>query len=374
MKGLIIWAQSSCRSVMAFYRELGKAFNVPIVVALWYYKSHEGEISNRAAIGFEDSEFSDMDMVPIGEDFDKGMLLLSSHAGWHHLCCNYQGSPNFRRLLLIAASRGDKVAVGSESPCNMQRGIKGLLRDIYFRTKLPFDLRKIIAASEFMINYSGNDCRLARLVGWPSRKIIPFGYFPPPIPLTSMRERKTNNPFEILSTGELTWHRGSDILIDALLILKRIGVKYHATVTQQGPLLNDLKAKTLRYNLPVDFPGMLEMKDLRRAYESCSVFVGAGRREPWGMRLNDALNCGAPLVVSRGMGGVKMVDDCGCGMAFENEDPEDLARKLEILSKDGSVYAECAKKAVFASKANSAATKAKELVKTIEREYPLWLK
>ena len=35
------------------------------------------------------------------------------------------------------------------------------------------------------------------------------------------------------------------------------------------------------------------------------------------MRLNDALNCGSPLVVSRGMGGVRLVDEYGCGLAFD---------------------------------------------------------
>ena len=92
------------------------------------------------------------------------------------------------------------------------------------------------------------------------------------------------------------------------------------------------------------------------------------------MRLNDALNCGAPLVVSRGMGGVKMVEDYGCGLSFENENPQDLAAKLQLLATDNDVYLRCAENAIGAARANSAAVKARELVSTIERRFPEWLK
>jgi len=374
MKGIVIWAQSSCRSVMDFYREFGKALGVPVCVAVWYYKKSANEKDNRNAVGFEDSEFSDMDIVPVGEDFDKGLKVIDSHKGWHHLCCNYQGSENFRRLLLLVSKRGEKVAVGSESPCNMQHGLRGLLKEIYYRVKLPRVVSDVIVASTFFINFSGDDDRLARVVGWPKEKIIPFGYFPPPIPGSRIQKRISNSPFEILSTGEMTWHRGSDVLLDALVLLKKSGCKFHATITQRGRLFADLQAKARRHDLPVDFPGFLDLKDLCRIYESCTVFVGAGRREPWGMRLNDALNCGAPLVVSRGMGGVKMVDDYGCGLSFENENSQDLAAKLQLLATDGDVYLQCAENAIGAARANSAAVKARELISTIERGFPEWLK
>ena len=374
MKGLLIWAQSSCRSVMDLYREFGKVLGVPVCVAVWYYKKFAGEQDNRNAVGFEDSEFSDMEIVPVGEDFAKGLMLIDSHKGWHHLCCNYQGSESFRRLLLLAAERGERVAVGSESPCNMQHGLRGFLKEAYYRIKLPRVVRDVITASTFFINFSGGDDRLAHVVGWPTEKIIPFGYFPPPIPGSRIQKRTSNSPFEILSTGEMTWHRGSDVLLDALLILKKTGCKFHATITQRGSLFTVLQAKARRYDLPVDFPGLLDMKDLCRNYEACTVFVGAGRREPWGMRLNDALNCGAPLVVSRGMGGVKMVNDYGCGLSFENENPQDLAAKLQVLATDGEVYLRCAENAIVAARANSAAVKVRELISTIERRFPEWLK
>lgn len=372
MKGLVVWAQSACRSQMALYRALGKAFGVEVVVPVWFYKKTKDYVDNRNEVGFSDCEYEDMTIIPVGEDFDKGIEVLNSYPGWSHLFCNYQGSKVFRKLQMVAASRGEKTAIGSESPCNMFNGIKHFAKEIYFRTILPLKVRKVLKISKFFVNYSGNDDCVAKKIGWSDCKTIPFGYFPPPIPNSNCIARKNNPPFVILSTGVLTWHRGSDILINALKLLKDRGVPYRAIITQKGPLLEELKCIAEENNLPIEFPGFLPMPELIKLYETCSVFVGSGRREPWGMRLNDALNCGAPLVVSRGMGGVKMIDDYGCGLAFNNEDAIDLADKLQTLCFDSEVYDRCANCALLAAKQCSPENKALELKSIIEKRFPEW--
>lgn len=369
MKGLLVWAQSSCRSQMALYRELGRAFGIPVEVAVWFYRKDQSQIDNRTALGFCDNEFQDMKILKVGEDFIKAKEILDEHRGWAHFCCNYQGSEVFRRVLLIAKQRGECVAIGSESPCNMFSGWKRIAKEVYFRTLLPYRLRKQIKEASFFVNYSGDDDKIAKVIGWPMDKIVPFGYFPPPLPGTRCIRRSGNKPFEILITGELSWHRGSDIAFRAFSLLSRKGIPYHATITQKGPLLALLQKEVVRLGLPVDFVGFLPMDDLHKAYESCSVYIGAGRHEPWGMRLNDALNCGAPLVVSRGMGGVKMVDEYGCGLAFENENAQDLADKLERLATDMELYERCAANAVLAAKECSPQRKAEWLAAEMNRRW-----
>lgn len=373
MKGLVIWSQSACRSTMGLYRALGQVLNVRVVVPIWFYKKDPCGVDNRNAVGFRDDEFADMKTIPVGEDYTAGLSVLDSYRGWNHFCCNSQWSPNFRRLQLMAAARGEKTAVGMESPCNMFNGLNRVLKEIYYRSALPWKMRDVIKHSSFFVNYSGDDDKNARVIGWDKEKIIPFGYFPPPVPKTHVCRRDANRPFEILITGEHTWHRGSDVAIRALARLKEMGIAYHATITQDGPLrmANEVLAKQLR--LPVDFTGRMPMESLRKAYETCSVFVGAGRAEPWGMRLNDALNCGAPLVVSRGMGGVKMVDDYGCGLAFDNGDANNLAEKLCQLATNSELYSKCAANAVIAASKCSPESKAQELVGMIQERFPSWL-
>ena len=369
MKGLVIWSQSVCRSQMALYRELSKILGVPVDIAVWYYKSNPNEQDNRDIIGFSREEFSDMAIYPVGEDWGRGEAFLDEHVEWNHLFCNYQQSPNFRRIQKEAIRRGERTAVGGESPCNMYTGWRHFAKEIYLRTKLPWMIRTIVKGADFFLNYSGNDDRLAQVIGWTKTKIIPFGYFPPPLEGTRFRARTGSSPFEILVTGEMTWHRGSDVAIRSLVELKRMGIPYHATFTQKGPLLTSLEQVARKENLPVDFVGLLPMSDLHKAYETCSVYVGAGRCEPWGMRLNDALNCGAPLVISRGMGGVKMIDDYGCGLSFENENALDLALKLRMLATDDSLYQTCAKNVVRASVECSPERMAVRLAKILKENW-----
>ena len=71
--------------------------------------------------------------------------------------------------------------------------------------------------------------------------------------------------------------------------------------------------------------------------------------EPWGMRLNDCLQCGAPLIVNRGMGGVKMVDEYNCGLSFNRGDYIGLANAMERLMTDKALYLQIAKNAIYAA-------------------------
>ena len=367
MNGLVIWAQSDCRSMMGVYAALIKALNCPVVVALWFYRKTEDQVTNRNCIGLRDDEFSDIPRINVGEDWNAGKKILDEHPGFTHLFAVYQVSPNFRALILEAKKRGEKVFVISESPCNMMPGFKGWLKEhFYLKYLLPRKVKDVIRVSEKVFNLSGDSCAALQAIGWPAEKIVPFGYFSPPLPGSECVKRTTNKDFHILVTGIMQWHRAPDTVMRALVLLKKWGVPYRATFTQKGPLLKPLKQMAIENGLPVTFSGFLPMPELIKLYETCSVYVAAGRREPWGMRLNDALQCGAPIAVSRGMGGVQMVDDLGCGVSFGAEDYAELAHKLRRMIEDESFYLRCADNAWNASEKISSVCKAGDLRKNLE--------
>ena len=294
------------------------------------------------------------------------MQVLNEYLGWNHVFCLYQGSRVYRRIIVEAKRRGCNIAICCEAPCNMMAGAKKLLKWFYIRFALPIIVKDVIASADFFINCSGNNNNDALKIGWPAERIVPFGYYPPPIIGSRCIKRTSNQPFSILATGILTEYRGADVLVEALRILKNRGVEYSATITQEGPLLSGLKAKAREYRLPIAFPGMVPMQELIGMYETCSVYVGAGRSEPWGMRLNDALNCGAPLVVSRGMGGVRMVDDHGCGISFSTGDAKGLADVLQRLATDEGLYSQASEKTLLAAKKNTPESKAREFLSILD--------
>ena len=362
MKGLVIWAQSSCRSMMAFYAEVARQAPFPVVITRWFYKKRVGEQDNRDKIGLCDSEFANVPVVDIGEDYDKGYQLILGHVGWHHVFAVYQNSRVYRKLIVKARELGCNVAIASEAPCNMFSGCKAVLKDVFLRTIIPIKVSSAIKASDFFLNYSGDDSRLAVKIGWPKAKIIAWGYYPPPLVGSKFVKRESNGPFQILSTGVLSKYRGADVLVKALRVLKDWGCNFTAVITQEGELLADLKRMRDRWRIPLEFTGFVNMTDLIGLYQSCSVYVGAGRSEPWGMRLNDALNCGSPLVVSTGMGGVKIVRDYGCGAIFNCGDERDLASKLRRLAEDVAYYNRCAESVKVAYEALSPMRKAREFI------------
>lgn len=366
MKGLIIWAYNNCRSTMALYREIQRQAGFPVRIVL--SKSNGGcaipELRKKA--GFREDEFSDVEMVSIDGSYERGVKIMDEARGSVHLFCAYQSVPVYRRLIEEAHCRHERVFAAGEAPCNSCHGLRRFLKMVYLRTVLRWRVRNVVKFAEKFVCYSGDAYDLAALIGWPREKIVPFGYFPPPIEGSKCVKRMANQPFTILATGILSWRRGADILVKALRILKDMGVGYRAIITQDGELLPLLKEMAKRFELSVEFPGFLPMPELIKLYETCSVYVGAGRSEPWGMRLNDALNCGAPLVVSRGMGGVKFVDDLGCGLSFRANDPQDLAGQLKKLICNEEVYANVSQCAFNAKEGISPQRKAAEMLEVIK--------
>lgn len=365
MRGVLIWAYSECRSTMATYRALINALGVPGAVVVLHANAEGCGMGLRAQTGFRPDEFLDMQKIAVGIDLNLGLKIIEEHVGWDHIFCDYQGSAVVRRLICEAKHRGSRIVIATESPCNMFFGWRRLAKELFFRTILPFKVRDVVRAADCLVSCSGEKKYAHLFGGWPEDKVISFGYFPPPIEGSKCVKRETAHPFTILSTGVLSRYRGADVLVEALRILKEDGVSYTATITQDGELLPELKDKARKYNLPIAFPGKLPLSELIKQYESCAVYVGAGRCEPWGMRINDALNCGAPLLVSRGMGAAKLVDDYKCGLTCSAGDPVDMARKLKKLAVDQNLYAKVAHNAFAVHYEVSPEAKAKWLAARI---------
>ena len=368
MNGLVIWAQSDCRSMMGIYRALSAMYE-NVVIAVRDYKAE----SQRQKVGFRHEEFDDVDKTIVGEDFNKGIEILNAHRGYNHMFGAYQNAPTYRKLINEVARRGGRIGILSESPCVMIGGGKGLIKEsIYLPVVVRRLVKPVVESADFVVNLSGDSSLGLRRLGWRAEQVIPFGYFSPPVLGSRVVLRKGNNDFHILVTGVMTWHRAPDTVIKAFCLLKRWGVPFRATFTQEGPMLLSLKKVALENDLPIDFKGFVSIEELIALYETCSGYVAAGRREPWGMRLNDALQCGAPLLVSRGMGGVQLVDEYGCGESFDSDDYLDLACKLRRLIEDQERYLKLSRNAGIAASQIAPNSKARKLVSLISSRFDGW--
>ena len=369
MKGLVIWAHSYCRSTLGFYRGLGIAFGVPLKICIW-----KKITQLRINVGFTENEFSDMDITFIGNNYALASRIMEEYRHYHHIFGSYQSVSIYQKLILFAKSLDCHVGIASEAPCNMTPGFKRIPKGLYLKFILPYKVKNQIKASDFIINLSGNITIPLEAIGWDKDKIIPCGYYPPRIDNTTAVKRSTENwkNFTILLTGLHQWHRSPLLLIKALAILKNQGLTPKCYITQNGPLLNKMKKMVKKNNLDVEFLGFVKMPELIKLYENCSVYVGTGNYEPWGMRLNDVLQCGAPLIVNKGMGGYKLVHDFGCGLTFEKNDYKGLAGAIKKMMTDEQLYLSFAEKAVNCVAFISPNAKAAEIATIIKEHYKGW--
>ena len=371
MKGLVIWAHSTCRSMIHLYDEIKNIGEFPVKIALWHHAGFAVE-NHRAITGFVANECQNLPLTPVGEDYQKGVAILDECRGWNHLFGLYQTSWTFRRLCIEASRRGEHVGIISEAPCNMETGLRRIAKMVYMRMALPIKVKKVVHCADFIANMSGDCSKTLKWLGWADEKIIPFGYFPPPLEKSELILRQSNRPFRILYTGIMSRYRGADVLMRALVLLKMWGINFCATFTQRGPLLEDLKRMAVKYGLPVDFPGLVPLSELVRLYETCSVFVGPGPDEPWAMRLNDAVQCGAPIVVSSGTGAKQIVNRYACGCTFERNDHVDLANKLKRLASDEKYYQWCAHNAIEAAPEITPKKMARRLIEEVRSRVQGW--
>lgn len=347
MNNLVFWAHSYCRSTLKFYSELAKALSRNCFIYTWIEN-----LDLRSATGFSNSEFSDLKIVHIGNDIDLAEKTLANHIDDYNIFCAYQTCPVYQHLMNILIRKKIRYGMFSEAPCNMDEYPKRFFKELYLRCFLPVKLKNIISNADFILNASGYYEKGLFNLGWKPEQIISCGYYPPRIPGSKLMERTENNwhNFTILLSGLHQWHRSPWILLEALDILKKKGFMPKCYITQSGPYLGKVQDYAKKRQLSnVEFLGFVDISKLIDLYESCSVYVGCGNYEPWGMRLNDCLQCGAPLIVNRGMGGVKMVDEYNCGLSFNRGDYIGLANAMERLMTDKALYLQIAKNAIYAA-------------------------
>ena len=342
MKGIVIWAHSKCRSTFDLYREVMR--QSPLSVRLVFWKDI---LDARIAQGFSEKAFECIPSVVIGDDWAAVDRILDEAVGWVHVVAAYQVAEVMQHVMRIAKTRGDRVVVYSEAPCEMCLGVKGLMKRLYYRFVLPRRIRSVVACADLILSQSGmmGIDRLERL-GWSREKIVPFGYASPKLSLEEndfRSQSSTSASFRVLHLGSEAAYRGVDILEKAVRLAQRQGVMIE--LSKSG--------------------GALPISELVAVIRAADIVVGCGLCEPWGMRINDAVLEGKPVIVSDGMGVAYMVEQEGCGLVVPKGDPVALAKALERCAKDRELVTRLASGAQRAAQRWSPESRAADFLRIV---------
>lgn len=339
---LIIWVQSFCRSTLATYLEIKRQYPGQVYIII----HGKADTDFRAKFGFKSTEFDVSQLHMIDPTISDARSFLEDHTSGLHMFTAYHksayyGSKFFNELISNAIEKGVTFFVASEAPQNMEsRKLRFLAKEAYIRLGLRMQLARTIEHSQFILSYSGSDTRRLTGMGWQASKIVPFGYFPPPLQQALDGDHhgvgnlvKKKNTLTLLLSGDHSIHKDPLVVVEAAEVLCQRGYRdrFRVLVAGDGTQTKRMKQRTIRGNLPVEFLGFLELAELIAIHDLADVFVASGKSEPWGIRVNDALNLGCPAIVSDGMGAVDLILDTGCGWTFSASNAESLADVIANL-------------------------------------------
>ncbi len=349
MTELVVWAQSVCRSTMGLYREVKRQAGVPVFVVVRQSSHGDAARQLRERQGQCASKYADVVDAEWDGGFESGLTILAAHSrpGFVHVFSGYQVSASVRRLIGCARSLGHRVIVYDEAPCPMCVGVKAFLKRLYYRWLLPWKVCSSVEFAHRFLSASG-ELGLDALIrlGWQKEKIVPFGYasdVDDAVACKAERGSREDGPLRILHTGMESPYRGVATLVRAVEILHARGVEVELRRTG----------------------GAVPPDELSRLYGWADVLVACGLCEPWGMRVNDAIHAGLPVVVSDGMGAKMLVEEFGCGIVYKHGCAADLAAALERFASDGEFRRAAASGVARAHRAFSPAARAMAFIKAV---------
>jgi len=135
----------------------------------------------------------------------------------------------------------------------------------------------------------------------------------------------------LLFVGRLVSVKGVDLALDALARLHADGKPLSLTICGGGPErpVLEQQARALGIGEHVHFEGWTAPQELATHYSQAEVALVPSRYEPFGIVALEALACGCPVVAAHTGGLPEAVGPCG--LLFEPEDENDLARQIELI-------------------------------------------
>jgi len=140
--------------------------------------------------------------------------------------------------------------------------------------------------------------------------------------------------------GRITEGKGIEYLLEACAL---VAAPHYLVVAGEGPLLEEMqeRARTLGTDGRIRFVGHVDQRNLPTLLQASDLLVLPSVstrvfREPWGLVVNEAMNCALPVIatdaVGAAAGGLVVHDETG--MVVPQRNPTALAAALEDLLTD----------------------------------------
>ncbi len=160
------------------------------------------------------------------------------------------------------------------------------------------------------------------------------------------------NTIKLLFVGRLFPEKSIDTIIKAVPHIIKENPNTHIMIVGDGYLKSKLKKMThdIGANKFVTFLGLISEEDKILAYNASDIFILPSLAELEGMVVLEAMACGKPIIISDSkMSASRFFVDKN-GFLFNKENPEDLAKKVNILINDSNLRIDMGKVSLEKSK------------------------
>lgn len=254
-----------------------------------------------------------------------------------HLFNSHYNFPKLNEAIDLAIAQKTPYGLMTEAPINMASGWRWLAKAAYLKAGLRFRRVQARENARVTLCLSGSSVKSKESLmaaGWRSESIVSFGYFPQTDLSGFERTRNNQGDVWLFCSGLIERFKGHGVLIDALKTVHQEGYRnWRLHITGYGKERESLERRVSHYGMQahVDFVGVLPQPQYKQLLVNSDVVVAPGFQEPWGMRVNEALIAGLPVIVSNGLGASEVIERSGAGGVFRSGNVMSLARQLRLV-------------------------------------------
>lgn len=154
------------------------------------------------------------------------------------------------------------------------------------------------------------------------------------------------DPQSILFVGRLVKQKGAHLLIEAMDLLRRRGVKAHLTVAGEGPEEKRLRTMAAQREVQARFLGRRSSVEIRELLRTAAVLclpsttAEGDLPEALGLVILEAQAMRVPVVATRNGGIPEAMEDGATGLLVDEHSADGLAEALAVVLSDGALNRE----------------------------------
>lgn len=341
LKRLVFWWGSACRSMVPVMEEVqasGVATTLVVPTAVSKVRMEMGWEA------FEPKVDRYTELLGPRDFAGAEKVLRQEDDATIHVIGGVMRNALHRHVVKLLQAKGVRYVIAAEAPLNMESGMRRWAKAVYQRYVIPRQIRPMDDGRCIWLNLSGDQQASLLAAGWCPSRIVPFGYFPRYANVPQSSPRIPGEPLSVISMGVLKKYKGNDLLLRALQLLDQRKVPFNCVVVGDGPDRAALERLSRELGIAdkVKFTGFVPDVTLQELLAQAGVLVCPGRAEPWGIRINEAICRGLPVVASDRLGAAQLISASGAGFVFRSGDWIQLAECLGQLQIDATARDEIA--------------------------------